>query len=794
MAALDYLDFDLEVEASATPGTYEVSVLSSPRGEASGQMTFPFNPDALENVILKLGRTRSGVRAIGSPTQKVAKDFGSALYDALFAGEVGTCFRRSLDEADAQGKGLRVRLRLGRAPQLADVPWEYLYPASLRQFLVLSTKTPVVRYLEQPRRVEPLTVTPPLQVLLVVASPTNLATLDVDAEVQRIRTALSGLEQSGQVTLTVVPHATLADLRRTMRRGDFHVLHFIGHGGFNDHTGEGMLAFEDDNHLAHLVSGSDLATMIHDRDKLRLVVLNACEGARQSPADPFGGVAQNLVGQGVPAVVAMQFEITDAAATIFGSEFYSAIADGYPIDAALAEARVAVFSDDNDVEWGTPVLYLRASDGRIFDVTGHGQPAPAPPQPPTEPAASAPEGGARVVPVVVPPWPSGSDAPAASYDPGHYVPSGPPEPSSGGSWTGGGAGGGAGGGSGDGGTGGGGASGGGGATGGASGGGTGGATGGSGGDAGGGDSGGTAPLYRPPPDAPPKRGPKWPILAAVAAVLAGVVFFAWPLVFPGGVPGVVESPTPSPPSTLLPTPTRTTTRPTTTRPTTTRSLPPVTQKTPLRAARLGTSFAIDGDTSDWQWQHEARTEFRVAGTSTARGSIYLMWDDRALYLLAQVTDRDVRGPDPNRPINAWKGDSIVFELGPDKRQLRPADLARGTDAYYVFGITDSRTPTVAILRPNDKRTSFDILDRNRNAIQAVMVRTNTGYLLEAAIPWSTTNLNGPRAGAVFAANVQVSERKTANFDNLGMMGTNEQRALVDLRGHPAYWQDLELLG
>ena len=88
MAALDYLDFDLEVEATGAPDIYKFSVLASPRGEATGQMTFPFNNDALENVILKLGRTRSGVRAIGSPTQDVAKKFGSSLYDALFAGEV----------------------------------------------------------------------------------------------------------------------------------------------------------------------------------------------------------------------------------------------------------------------------------------------------------------------------------------------------------------------------------------------------------------------------------------------------------------------------------------------------------------------------------------------------------------------------------------------------------------------------------------------------------------------------------------------------------------------------------
>lgn len=283
MAGMEYLDFDLEVEATATPGVYQVSVLSSPQGEASALMTFPFGSLELENVILKLGRTRSGVRAVGSPTETQAKDFGARLYDALFGGEVGTCFRRSLDAADAKNAGLRVRLRLGRAPQLSDVPWEYLYTTSLRQFLVLSTRTPVVRYLEQPRSVTPLQVVPPLQVLVAVSAPANLATLDVDAEVRRVRASLADLERSGQVRLTILESATLAELRRALRRGTYHVLHFIGHGGFNSATHEGMLAFEDEHRMAHLVSGTDLATMIHDHRTLRLVLLNACEGARQSP-------------------------------------------------------------------------------------------------------------------------------------------------------------------------------------------------------------------------------------------------------------------------------------------------------------------------------------------------------------------------------------------------------------------------------------------------------------------------------------------------------------------------------
>ncbi len=764
MPALDYLDFDLEVEASATPGSYQVSVLSSPRGEASGEMTFPFNPDALENVILKLGRTRSGVRAIGSPTQQVAKQFGSTLYDALFAGEVGTCFRRSLDEADAQGKGLRVRLRLGRAPQLADVPWEYLYPSSLRQFLVLSTKTPVVRYLEQPRAVPPLTVAPPLQVLVVVCSPTNLATLDVDAEVGRIRQALAGLEQSGQVRLTVLPHATLADLRGTLRRSPFHVLHFIGHGGFDDNSGEGMLAFEDGLHLAHLISGSALATVIHDQDKLRLVVLNACEGARQSPADPFGGVAQNLVAQGVPAVVAMQFEITDEAATVFSAEFYHAIADGYPIDAALAEARVAVFSDDNDVEWGTPVLYLRASDGRIFDVASHAQ------LPADQPATAPDAGGARVIPVVVPPWPSGADPVAASYDQGHQLPTtqtqptesqpsgpwtpepAPPEPPA---WDGGG----------------------------------------SDGGSGGGGSPGYPPTPSPP--APSKSGSKWILLAAVAAVLAVAVFFAWPYVFPRSVPGAIESPSPT--LSTTPTPTRSTsptpTRGTPTRTTPTRTTPTLPSIRPVPALKaLRGQVTIDGDTGDWQWQLVSRAEHQIAGTSSATGDIYLMWDDQALYLLAMVEDATQRAPDPGKPGQIYRGDSVILELGPDRSRLTPSDLARPTDAYYMFGLpNEAGVPAMrAILGPNAQRTSFET-PRDAQTLDAAIVLTSTGYVLEARIPWRTTRLNGIGPGAVLAANVNVSERKADSYGNLGMRSTNPQRS-VEVRAHPAYWQALELQG
>jgi outer membrane protein assembly factor BamD (BamD/ComL family) len=121
---------------------------------------------------------------------------------------------------------------------------------------------------------------------------------------------------------------------------------------------------------------------------MRLAILNACEGGRASRNDPFAGTAQSLVQQGLPAVIAMQFEISDQAAITFTREFYAALADGYPVDAALTEARLAIFAaNDSGLEWGTPVLYMRAPDGRIFDLTA------TPPKLP--PLAAKPEARAQ---------------------------------------------------------------------------------------------------------------------------------------------------------------------------------------------------------------------------------------------------------------------------------------------------------------------------------------------------------------------------------------------------------------
>ena len=212
-------------------------------------------------------------------------------------------------------------------------------------------------------------MTPPLRILGMVASPNDLPPLDVAREKQRVENAIQALRANGLVELTWLAGQTWRDLQRAMRVGPWHVFHFIGHGSYDRQTEEGCIALADEEGQASRLSATQLGRLLADHRSLRMVLLNACEGARGSERDIFSSAAAILVRRGIPAVLAMQYEITDRAAIEFSRTFYEALADEMPVDAAVAEARKAIsMMVANTVEWGTPVLYMRSPDGVLFNL------------------------------------------------------------------------------------------------------------------------------------------------------------------------------------------------------------------------------------------------------------------------------------------------------------------------------------------------------------------------------------------------------------------------------------------
>jgi tetratricopeptide (TPR) repeat protein len=349
MSEPTYLNFDIEILRRGDG--YRAQVVASPvdRGCCA---EFKLAPDEL--------------RPGGWTGLDDVKEYGARLFQYLFAGEVYTHLRLSQDEADRTGAdGLRIRLILTDVPELADVPWEFLYDRRRDQFLSLSTRTPIVRYLDLSERVKPLAVAPPLRVLVMLSNPKDRAQLDVDEEWSRLSHALADLQAMGRVELDLLEEPTLPALQDRLREKEYHVFHYVGHGDFDGNAQDGLLILENEEGMSQPVRGEVLGALLHNEPTLQLALLNACEAGKGSQMDPFAGVAQSLVRRQIPAVIAMQTVITDTAAKIFAHEFYRALADGYPVDKALTEARVAIFLQDNQYEWAIPVLFMRAADGRL---------------------------------------------------------------------------------------------------------------------------------------------------------------------------------------------------------------------------------------------------------------------------------------------------------------------------------------------------------------------------------------------------------------------------------------------
>jgi hypothetical protein len=350
---------------------YRVRVTHAPGGADVPEQAFdvPFDDRDLENFVLRLGRSRGNVRRIDSPEVQGTKDIGGSLFQALFSRNLATCLAKSLDRCQQAGQGLRLRLNLTETPALLNLPWEFLYDQSTNRFLSLSDETPIVRYLAVDHPANPLRTPLPLRVLVMVSNPSDdeYQDLDVEKETADLKKAVASLEGRGHLFLEFIP-ARLPDLTRALRGNRYHVFHFIGHGGFDQGSRDGALVLEGEGGRASLTSGQVLGTFLSDHRPLRLAVLNACEGGRSANDDPFAGVAQTLIQQGVPAVVAMQFEITDRAAIAFSDDFYASLVLGLPVDVAVNEARKSIYAQPNATEWATPVLYLRSPDGVLFDL------------------------------------------------------------------------------------------------------------------------------------------------------------------------------------------------------------------------------------------------------------------------------------------------------------------------------------------------------------------------------------------------------------------------------------------
>ena len=240
----------------------------------------------------------------------LAQQFGAALFNTVFSGNVLSLFDASRALAKQDGAGLRLRLRI-LAPQLATLPWELLFDPRQGEFLCLSQQTPLVRTVETMQPLERLTVTPPLRILGMAVSPLDLQPLDVAHEKELLQGAVAKMD--GQIELAWTPGETWRDLQGGLQQGPWHIFHFIGHGLFDEAAAEGALALADEQGRP--------TCAIHKSCPACWPITRRCASSCSTPVKArqtgtqalYASIAEHLVRRGLPAVLAMQYAITDSA-------------------------------------------------------------------------------------------------------------------------------------------------------------------------------------------------------------------------------------------------------------------------------------------------------------------------------------------------------------------------------------------------------------------------------------------------------------------------------------------------
>lgn len=347
---------------------YPVAAFFSEGGEAHTTMYFPFDRQALSE---RLKQVEEGLYNTSADMQvflerrQAIQEFGKDLFEMLFSGEVQTLYERNKQHLNKEkGERLRIRLRIQPA-ELAALPWEFLYDPKSREYLCLDRRISLVRYQDLHHPYSPLVVEPPLRILGMVSLPKDSVELNVRPEKNAIRKQLQSLRK--KVKLNWSQGATWDRLRREMNEGHWHIFHFIGHGKFNEEHKEGAIIMVDSNGNSMPAEATNLSRLLN-HPYLRLVVLNACEGARADPSDCFSSTASILAQKNIPAIVAMQYKVTNAASIKFARAFYETLIKDKHIDSAITEARLAMAGIPNSMEWGALVLHMRSRDGILFEL------------------------------------------------------------------------------------------------------------------------------------------------------------------------------------------------------------------------------------------------------------------------------------------------------------------------------------------------------------------------------------------------------------------------------------------
>jgi CHAT domain-containing protein/tetratricopeptide (TPR) repeat protein len=290
------------------------------------------------------------------------KAFGAKLYSKLFTPEVQQVWQAHLDRTDFLILCLRIAPEAGG---LESLPWETLHDG--QDFIAAGAKTGLSRL---PLDVAPQDNLPaltwPLKMLGFVASPLDLADngrLDIEREQEILLQAVNTPAGQGWLQVDFEDEAKLTILENSLET-PYHILHFTGHG-ISPTEGGGLLLEDAQGKRRPATVAEILQALQKGQPALRLVVISGCQTARTLHVAGFRDLARGLIRQKIPAVIAMQFSISDRAGLQLAETLYPRLATGQPLEMALSATRRVLLQNESP--------YIQADALAPVLITANGQ-------------------------------------------------------------------------------------------------------------------------------------------------------------------------------------------------------------------------------------------------------------------------------------------------------------------------------------------------------------------------------------------------------------------------------------
>ncbi|MDV6344189.1 CHAT domain-containing protein [Nitrosomonas sp. Is37] len=314
--------------------------------------------------------------------QAEVRDLGEAIGRVL--GQIPALLSELGNAAVEVGKLVHLRLSLS-AFELGLIPFELAvgvdgFPGSGSP-LFLQTRAPI-SITREIRRGRPLPVNwnRPPRILFAFAEPDGLY-VPAQSHLQALRSAIEPwvkIRSPGMTKeriedvkkiLTVLPNATLKQIREACAETEYTHVHILAHGAPLESSGDkryGVALCNDLDQSKDIIDGERLAIALTARDSSgntkfcpTLVTLATCDsGNIESMLTPGGSIAHELHAAGIPWVIASQFPLWMRASAIAAEVLYQRLLDGNDPRWVIYELRQRLRTDAAGThDWASIVAY-----------------------------------------------------------------------------------------------------------------------------------------------------------------------------------------------------------------------------------------------------------------------------------------------------------------------------------------------------------------------------------------------------------------------------------------------------